>query len=138
MTERYWIGIDPGTHTGLAVWDSLHRTLVRVETVRIHDALRIVEEYAGSHAVKVVFEDARQRKWYGKGDVTSKIQGAGSIKRDCAIWEDFLSAKGIPFWAKPPVKGMTKPKPEYFTRLTGWTGRTSEHARDAAMLVVGK
>ena len=29
----------------------------------------------------------------------------------------------------------TKKKVEDFTRMTGWTGRTNEHARDAAMLV---
>ena len=30
---------------------------------------------------------------------------------------------------------MTKSKADTFKKLTGWTGRTNEHARDAAMLV---
>lgn len=133
-----WIGLDPGTHTGLAVWDDTERKLLCVETMAIHAALHFVEEYARNNSVRVIFEDARQRKWYGAGNTTAKIQGAGSIKRDCAIWEDFLTDMGISFWAKPPGKGMTKVKPEHFRRLTGWTERTSEHSRDAAMLVFGK
>lgn len=134
-----YIGIDPGTHTGLAVWDSKLRKLLDVRTLPIHRALQFVKDwkmYIGD--IVVVFEDARQRTWFGKGDVQAKIQGAGSIKRDCSIWEDMCKDYGIVFNAVPPVKGATKLTPEYFKMLTGWEDRTSEHARDAAMLVIGK
>lgn len=136
-----WIGIDPGTKTGLAVWDDRGKALVELETLMIHDALLKVEsinkESQGN--VFVIFEDARQRTWFGKDKNTNaKLQGAGSIKRDCAIWDDFLTDYGIPFRAVPPQKGGTKWDERYFKMVTGWKGKTSNHARDAAVLVFGK
>jgi hypothetical protein len=109
----------------------------------IHRALRYVlkwcvEAIENKHDLQVVFEDARQRTWFGKGDTNAKAQGAGSVKRDCSIWEDFCKDYGIPYWAKPPVKGATKVSAEYFKMVSHYQGRTSEHSRDAAMLVIGR
>ena len=134
------IGIDPGTHTGMAVWDTREGKFLSLETLPIHIALTRVLAIAERHRddVQVVFEDARQRTWYGKGDTNAKLQGAGSVKRDCSIWEDFCKDYGIPFWAKPPVKGATKVSADYFKMVSHYQGRTSEHARDAAMLVIGR
>ena len=133
-----WIGIDPGTHTGLSVWDG--KKFQVMSTMPIHDALeyvtRLSQEF-GSQEIFVVFEDARQRTWYGEKS-SAKLQGAGSIKRDCSIWEDFLHDHHIQFQAVPPQKGATKLTPEYFSMITGWTKKTSNHARDAAMLVLGR
>lgn len=137
------IGIDPGTHTGLAVWDTREGKFLSLETLPIHRAMDRVILWGGRtkdiHTdFQVVFEDARQRTWFGKGDVSAKMQGAGSIKRDCSIWEDFLKDYKIPYWAKPPVKGATKVSSDYFKIISHWEGKTSEHSRDAAMLVLGK
>ena len=134
------IGIDTGTHTGFAVWDTDKRKFIELDTLKIHEAMKEVEllseDDEGDRDVLVIFEDARQRKWYGSRS-EFKLQGAGSVKRDCNIWEDFLKDMKIPFKAVPPRKGATKLGEDYFRRLTGWTGRTSEHSRDAAMLVFG-
>ena len=134
------IGIDPGTHTGVAVWDSREGKFLSLETLLIHQAISKVGYIAEIHKgdVQVVFEDARQRTWFGKGDTNAKLQGAGSVKRDCSIWEDFCKDYDIPFQAKPPVKGATKVSAEYFKMVSHYTGRTSEHSRDAAMLVIGR
>lgn len=132
-----YIGIDCGKHTGLAVWDSTERSFISVDTTSIHRAMDTVRRYALEQDIKVVFEDARQRKWY-TGNVSAKAQGAGSVKRDCTIWEDFLTDFGIPFEAAAPKAGMTKWTPLTFRRLTRWCGKTSEHSRDAAVLVWGR
>ena len=134
------IGIDPGTHTGVAVWDTREGKFLSLDTMPIHRAISKVGFIAEIHKgdVQVVFEDARQRTWYGKGDTNAKLQGAGSVKRDCSIWEDFCKDYGIPFWAKPPVKGATKVSADYFKMVSHYQGRTSEHSRDAAMLVIGR
>lgn len=137
----FWIGLDPGTHTGLAVWDDKVGELRHLATLPIHRALDEVErwslEYPGE--VMVIFEDARQRTWYGNDrPANAKLQGAGSIKRDCSIWEDFLKDYNIPFRAIPPQKGGTKLSEDYFKMITHWTKKTSNHARDAAMLVLGR
>ena len=137
-----YIGIDTGTHTGFAVWDSKQKRLLDLETLPIHRALErvhdfnLIAETMGTF-IHVVFEDARLRRWYS-GDATAKMQGAGSIKRDAAIWEDFLTDYKYDFTMVVPQKGMTKMNEEYFKTLTGWNGRTSNHARDAALLVIGR
>lgn len=64
-----------------------------------------------------------------------KAQGVGSVKRDAQIWEDWCTEQGLNFKMIHPAANATKKKAEDFTRMTGWTGRTNEHARDAAMLV---
>lgn len=132
-----YIGIDPGVHTGFAVWNG--REFTEIETLPIHKALRRTLDICieNNFQVTIVFEDARQRKWYS-GDTNAKLQGAGSIKRDCTIWEDFCKEYGLPFQAVPPRKGQTKLTSEYFQKITGWKGRTSNHARDAAILVLGR
>ena len=135
-----FIGIDPGTHTGIAVWDSREKKFISLETISIHRAMQEVLRWrrVNYNNIVVVFEDARQRTWFGHGDTNAKAQGAGSVKRDCSIWEDFCKDYGIPFWAKPPVKGATKVSADYFKMISHYQGRTSEHSRDAAMLVIGR
>lgn len=134
------VGIDTGKHTGFAVWDTEKRQLDFVDTIPIHEALLRI--WSQRHAnVEVYFEDARQRKWYGTRTAKedrNKLQGAGSVKRDSTIWEDALKDWGIPFHAVAPKYNTTKMTPEFFRSLTGWKGRTSEHSRDAAMLVFGR
>src|SRR5574337_2378 len=46
-----------------------------------------------------------------------------------------LTHHKIPFKALNPSAGATKWDAERFARVTGWKGRTSEHSRDAAVLV---
>lgn len=139
MTNIIYIGIDPGTHTGIAVWSSKERKLLSVETKGMYEAtediLALAERY-GPDNILVRFEDARKRNWFGNSG-REQLQGAGSIKRDCSLWEEFLTAKNIPFAAVAPKANRTKMKQEAFAKYTGWAKRTSEHARDAAMLVFG-
>lgn len=138
-----YIGIDTGVNTGIAVWDTESRDLLSVETTTITKAMLSVLDFLQSdERVKVVFEDARQRKWIPTmPDIRREMgrwQGSGSVMRDCKIWEDFCKENSIPYEAVAPKRNRTKLTAEAFRRLTGWKGRTSEHARDAAMLVFGK
>ena len=141
-----FVGIDVGVHTGLAVWDGAQRVFTEVATLPIHAALlrvKFLAEFYGcnGNGVTVYFEDARQRTWFPKMTAAkdrARLQGAGSVKRDSTIWEDALTDWGIPFVAVPPKHNITKMTPQYFARLTGYTKRTSEHGRDAAMLVFGR
>lgn len=138
----YAIGLDTGTHTGIAVWDTNEQKFIYLDTVSIHRALIYVRDMAMLYDVKVYFEDARQRKWIPRErswkEVKGRAQGAGSVKRDAKIWEDALTDWGIEFESVPPRKGMTKWSVEAFRRVTGYGERTSEHSRDAALLVFGR
>ncbi|WP_129714650.1 hypothetical protein [Pedobacter sp. SYP-B3415] len=129
------IGIDPGVNTGVAIYNKSTKQLEEVRTCLLHEAFELVISYR-SLITMVRVEDARQRKWFG-ARAEAKQQGAGSVKRDCGAWEDFLVAKEIPHEFIAPVKGTTKVTAAYFAKLTGWIKKTSNHARDAAMLVWG-
>ena len=138
---RYYIGIDTGTNTGFALWDAEERRLLEVTCLPLHAALLRVYAFEGRTDVCVCFEDARLRKWYGtrtEKEDRDKLQGAGSVKRDCAIWEEALTDWGIEWHAVAPKNNYTKMTADAFRRLTGWTERTNEHGRDAAMLVWGR
>ena len=128
---HYIFGIDAGTKTGLAIWDTKAKCFVEIKTVKIHTAFEIVSFYK-EKGIKVVVEDARQVRY---GTDKNKAQGAGSIKRDAKIWQDFLTDKGIPFEMRRPNKAITKWDAERFKRQTGWQGSTDTHRRDAALLV---
>lgn len=133
MKYDYIIGIDPGVNTGIAVWDAVNRKLEAVGSMKIHEALEISSIYKHPKCFWRI-EDARKRKWFGNNSA-AKQQGAGSIKRDCKIWEDFLIDIGVDFEMIHPIKAGTKHLSKTFKELTGWTERTNEHSRDAAMLV---
>lgn len=139
------IGIDTGKHTGMAVCYQCCNKAVSLDTLPIHKAIEQVVTICNQYnRVLVRFEDARQRKWFG-ANAYAKQQGAGSVKRDAVIWEDFLTdlhkegkkkGKVIDFEAVAPKNNLTKITPEYFKFLTGYNKPTSEHARDAAGLIL--
>jgi hypothetical protein len=131
-----FIGIDPGTRTGFAVYCRLEKKLIDVQTVDIVIAMDRVLAWSKNRRVVVVLEDARRRGAV-PGQAAARAQGAGSVKRDSAIWETFCAVHKIPMVATAPVKGMTKIDQAKFSQCTGWTQKTSNHARDAAMLVYG-
>lgn len=136
------IGIDPGTKTGLAVSEG--GKITAVYTLKMYQALALVADYHKrmGDELSVIFEDARQRRWLEKeksvSEYRGKLMGAGSVKRDCVIWEEFLEGNGIHYHAQAPTKGATKWSEEQFRRITGYQGRTSNHGRDAALLVLGR
>ena len=136
---RYYIGIDCGTTTGYAIWDAAERRFLDVTSMKIHtamDNIRMLEkEVLAITMIRV--EDARLRKWFGKAG-PEQLQGAGSIKRDCTIWFDFLTSIGAKFEMVAPKNNRTKMKAEAFRQITKWQHSTNEHARDAAMLVYGR
>lgn len=128
------IGIDPGTNTGFAVkYDGV---FAQIRTVTICEAIeevrRIHAEFGERLTLRI--EDARLRTYFGKAG-REKLMGAGSIKRDCTIWEEEMSRLAIPFQMVHPkdVKATTS---DFFKKITGWVGRTSIHAREAAWLIL--
>lgn len=137
------VGIDPGDHTGVAVWDSDAQVFLLVTSLSLHRAFDVVREYAdGDRPCTIICEDARQRTWFAPernaSEYRGKLMGAGAAKRDAKIWEEFLTDLGRPFsMVKPQVHG-TKWSAETFARYTGYTARTNEHSRDAALLVYGR
>jgi hypothetical protein len=132
---RIIAGIDPGVKTGLAIWHVNEQRFSRIGTFRsINARVFLRDRWKEKSLTEIWFEDARLRS--GKPD-PKRLQGVGSVKRDCAIWEEFCKFYKIPYRASKPDKTLTKWSEEYFKKMTGWDGRTSQHARDAAALVFG-
>lgn len=134
------IGIDPGMHTGLAVWDTSSRQFLDIRCSGIVSAMDYLDDLAYNRGIGlVVFEDARQRTWIPRekdlAQVKGRAMGAGSVKRDCSIWQEWCEARSIQYIASRPKTGMTKLTDAYFRGITGYDRRTNEHGRDAAMLV---
>ena len=132
------IGIDTGVNTGFAVAEDKGNggELQKVTSISITQAMQQVNELIAQHGkevVQLIIEDARQRKWFTGG--REKAQGVGSVKRDAKIWEDWCTENQINYRMIHPKNNSTKYKADTFKKITGWTGRTNEHARDAAMLV---
>ena len=139
--QGIFIGIDPGENTGIAIVRD--GVLAECRTLPLHRALDLVrkEHESAQGRFLVVFEDARLRKWFpqerNNSEYRGRLMGAGAAKRDAKIWEEFLMDFSIRFQAHKPEPGLTKWSADYWARITGYTGRTSNHARDAALLVFG-
>lgn len=136
------IGVDPGVHTGIAVWDCTTRKLHHVKSMPALRAMEMVLYSSAFYvpALFVIVEDARKRKWFGAADErmtrgAGVREGVGSVKRDSALWEEFLTMHGIPHQMRAPRH--TKHDAETFKKLTGWTAQTNQHSRDAALIVHG-
>lgn len=141
MKYDYYIGIDTGVNTGFAVWNSRDRKFWYIETMMIHKALEMVANWSKTYSLFIRIEDARKRKYipWQKDEKRERgrREGAGSVKRDAKIWEDFCIEKNIPFEMVAPKNNKTKINADAFRKMTGFKGRTNEHMRDSAMLVYG-
>ena len=122
-----YIGIDPGVKTGFAIICNDQKEAL---TVAIHNAFPLIKQLLKrDDKIHVRVEDARKRKWFGDKS-KEKQQGAGSLtelssKKDSKITFEMLH----------PIKGGTKIDKVLFKKISGITKVTSEHARDAYMLI---
>lgn len=131
------IGIDPGVNTGMAIWDIDKKRFTDIRTDSILATIdRLKNDYLFKDDISIVLivEDARKRTWFGNTG-KERLKGAGSVERDCKIWEEFCELYELPLYLIHPKNNKTKLNAEQFARITGYKGRTSVHARDAAMLV---
>lgn len=135
--DRFVIGIDSGTTTGFAIWNRSKKLFAEISSLPIHRALdKVRAMHEQGYQVEVIVEDARLANKGRRSSVdANKLQGAGSIKRDAAIWESFLKDHKIPHQMVRPCKAITKYTAEEFKRTTGYAGSTNGHSRDAAMIV---
>lgn len=138
-TYKYYIGIDVGVQTGFCVYCKFDKSIRQLATVKIHVAMKAVEYWknAAPGEVFIRVEDPRKAT-YGRQNDIHKAQGAGSVKRDAKIWEDFLTDLEMDFEMCRPRKDLTKWSVEKFKMITKYNGATSEHSRDAATLVYGR
>ena len=138
--DKLYIGIDPGVKTGFAVWDPKNKTFQKIATMSIVEAILTaceLEEKLKNKSMHFFIEDARQCKFPGSHGAQF-MQGVGSVKRDCTIWQDLCEDMSWKYELINPMRHKYKKmSADDFKALTGYDNRTSSHARDAAMLVWG-
>jgi hypothetical protein len=142
---RVAIGIDPSRAWAVNV----DRKLSALGTVKNLDALlielaRLYNIYsARTGSVKIYVEFPRSTHVYQRPRQSIRAMSRIAVN----VGQNRAEAKIIinackKLWgdanvtAAPPIRGYVKMKKERFNRLTGWTGKSSEHSRDAACLIV--
>jgi hypothetical protein len=139
MRKKLYIGIDPGRKTGIAVYDPEKKSLL-LDTLKLHEAFRQVSKLRDIWDIEVVIENPNLwTHFQNTKNAKAKLQGAGSVKRDYSAWTDFLDDYGIPYRGVRPDKtrNLYAGQVEMFAKITGYTKRSSEHARVAGLLVWG-
>lgn len=129
--KRITIGIDPGVHTGIAM--AIDGVLEVVETRDFWRAVELVDS-CRRLAFTLIIEDPRGQRVAPSQYNSARLRGVGSVERDAKLWIEYAEHYGIPYRAVKPGK-LRKIDAATFAKLTGWTLRTSEHARAAAMMV---
>jgi hypothetical protein len=146
-----YIGIDGGTHTGFAIWVPVERRFIEIETTDFWGALDKIQALGFNYdksLFAVVVEDPAQIKTVHIKNKTNiqvseakkmlKIaQDVGGVKRESRLLISRLESLGYNVIAVKPSQAKNKDATA-FNSVTGWTGRTSQHARDAAMLVFNR
>lgn len=144
-SKRFIIGIDGGLHTGVAVWDTTKKEFVHMKTVDFWIAYEWISSSFSANETMVYVEDPSQNKpvWRRRGmkdyEFSKKCQSVGAVKRETTLLIKGLRIKGFQVKAIRPKKGSyTKMKADTFKKLTKCKMRSSQHARDAAMLVFNR
>lgn len=149
--DKVFVGIDPGSHTGFAEWNANRKEFRLIVTLTFWETIRELMAYrdiAGFFKqpclVTVVLEDPNLNKpvWIRPGQDGRKhikiAQDVGKNKRDAQLLYEWLKYNTFDVrLIRPSGKGTTKMKADQFRKLTGWTDKTNEHERDAAMMVFG-
>lgn len=151
MNLLYWIGIDPGVKIGYALWSVPDKRIVSLHTFHEFNLFRNhlqVFNSAWEGQIKVALEDTTLKNhiWDGKGrpspDEVRKLlkvaRNVGMNQGACREIKHLLEWLKISYLAIRPGDSPTKVEEGFFKKLTGWTGKVTEHSMDAAMLVVGR
>jgi len=128
------LGIDPGSHTGVAIY--VDGKLTELKTIEPHEIERLLK---GCAPARVVFEDSRLQShtWTTatKPAVAGKMgRNVGEIDAWCRNMTAFCAELGIPAHGISPAGKGKKLNAQQFASVTGWLQRSNEHERDAAMV----
>jgi hypothetical protein len=129
------VGVDPGSKTGLAVYDKTLKRILEIRTTDFWGCYKYLKDELHDGLIqKVIIEVPKTKSnWHKKScDITSA--NIGGIFREAKLLADGIEGLGYEvIRVHPPGKVDC----EYVKRLTGWTGKTNEHTGDAIMLCWG-
>lgn len=148
------IGVDPGVSMGVATKNRGAKEYNQLITLNFWACVSYFEELKkdvenNNQSIKdilVVIENPNfNRPVYFDNKRTTNIltalkaaQNVGSNKRDATLIIDKCKLLGFEVIPVVPRKGaLSKVTAETFNQLTGYSKMCSQHARDAAMLIIG-
>lgn len=128
------LGIDPGVHTGVAIYRAGQLTELR--TIGPHEIDALLTELQPR---RVVFEDSRLQshtwsKVPSRAAAAKMARNVGEIDAWCRLITAICERLGIAAHGISPLGKGAKVKAEKFASITGWTKSSNEHSRDAAMV----
>lgn len=149
------IGVDPGSITGVCVWDNERQRIADMKSMShikfmewvitnkdIYQILVVIEDPNLNQPVFMTKEERGQIFGSDKegSDLALRIllrraQNIGMNKQIAKTLMEFMESKGIDFAPLRPY--MKKMNAEQFKSYTKWPGVTNQHNRDAARLVYG-
>lgn len=148
---RYCMGIDPPR--GVALWDRERREFLLIKTTNFWgviaslDQLLIPENQVCKTTTRVYCEAPQENMpvWLtNRSDINSirkyarLAQNIGENKCTSKLIIEYCERIGIEAYpVRPSKRTMSKLKASDFRHYTRYTSQTSEHGRDAAMLVFG-
>jgi len=142
--KRYSIGIDPGTKTGVAVYDRHLKKVTRLECLNFVSALRLIKsEYAVEDVYAVVIEVSNSNHvWKDNSSLPIRVRlnvalKVGGVAKESELIAAMLMEHGYSVTTQHPSGKGKSMDHNRFNKLTGWKGKSNEHTRDAGMLCFG-
>lgn len=163
--RKYYIGVDPGRHTGVAVWSKHEKKLVKLLTLDFWSLVDFLDTFTASMQAQdwgslgiavqseevnfeVVMEDPNLIKAIYKDRLIGKealtaltmAQSVGRNKEQAFLLMAWMEKRKIIFRTVKPKNrnaGGGKWSADYFRKMAGWDGTSNEHTRDAARFVIG-
>lgn len=126
------LGIDPGTHTGVAVIQD--GKVTHLTTISPLDIASTIAQWSPD---RVIYEDSRLTSHLfttNKNPAVAKSMArkVGQVDMVCGLIVEACDRLGIAAHGISPKDKGAKLNAEKFKALTGWAGASNEHTRDAA------
>lgn len=139
------IGIDPGQHTGVALY--VGGQLDNLLTLAPWNITAFIQQLHATPGInRVIYEDSRLQshifsahKPGNKRELSHPEQlkiarNVGQIDAWCHVITNVCSERGITCHGISPAKKGAKLDAKQFESVTGWTAASNQHGRDAAMV----
>lgn len=128
------MGIDPGAHTGIAIYRA--GQLDELRTIAPHE---IADCIAGNQPGRVIFEDSRLTSYMftqvkSRAAALKMARNVGEIDAWSRLIVAVCADLSIPCISVSPKGKGKKLDAKEFARLTGWLAKSNAHERDAAMV----
>ena len=133
------MGIDPGADTGIAVWDTERKQLIALVTIKSCLAGEMAVTLAQIHRPgEILVEKPRGTIYPRRGQGTLQMLKIARNVGQCQALADeiqrVLEKEGFRARTVTPLEGGTKWNAAMFKREFSYTGKSSSHSRDAAVI----